>query len=207
MTVPSKENLMAKAEGAIEEALSGFSVDEHGDYVALQAARIHSIAAAAAVFALFDSVPEPTAYPSISDGIIWGALEPFLETVIDLDLNSYEDNQGFGRMVAEVGDALRTGDLDSIDPTVAISERKAKRAEEASKDPEEEPSILEQIKNLPWFEKALAKSKETLAKLPESAIPSSLQGRGFGHDSKPTEQETAPEELVVVAPESEKISD
>lgn len=193
MTGPSKEALMAKAEAAIEEAFSGFSTDEHGDYVALQAARIHSIAAAAAVAALFDSIPEPTAYPTIGDGIIWGALEPFLETTIDLDLNVYEDNQSFGRMVAEIGQALRTGDLDSIDPSVAISRRRDE-SQPKSEDGIDRaaPSITQQIKNLPWFEKAVAKSKEALAKLPESALPSSLQGRGFGHDSKPAEETPGP---------------
>lgn len=201
MTGPSKEELMAKAETAIEEALSGFSTDEHGDYVALQAARIHSIAAAAAVSALFDSIPEPTAYPSISDGLVWATLEPFLETAIDLDLNVYEDNQSFGRMVAEVGQALRTGDLDSIDPTVAVSKRSSRSKAELESD--EAPSITEQIRKLPWFEKAVEKSKEVISKLPESSLPSSLQGRGLGHDSRTATEYSAPVELRVVSPEPE----
>lgn len=49
------EEKVALVERAIEDALSGFSKNEYGDYIALQASRIHMIAAGAAVRALEES--------------------------------------------------------------------------------------------------------------------------------------------------------
>lgn len=69
---------VALVEDAIEKALSGFSKNEYGDYVALQAARIHMIAAGAAVRALTAS-EEPLGTLAEPEGTILDAADRVAE--------------------------------------------------------------------------------------------------------------------------------
>jgi len=45
----------------------------------------------------------------VTEDLVWEALEPHLETVIDLDLNSYKDNRAFQKLVEDVTLVLRSG--------------------------------------------------------------------------------------------------
>lgn len=94
--------------------------------------------------------------PGVTESLGWAALEPHLETVIDLDLNSPEDSARFQELVRAVAAAIRSGDEDS--------------AEESKIEPKA-PRFGSDIRELPRFAEALAKSKETLAKLHPESIP------------------------------------
>lgn len=100
--------------------------------------------------------------PGVTESLVWAALEPHLETVIDLDLNSPEDSARFQELVRAVTAVVRSGDEDSV---------------EDSKIEPKIPRFVSDIRELPWFAEALAKSKEVIAQLPPESIPDWLRKR------------------------------
>jgi len=56
------------------------------------------------------------------EALIWEALEPFLETTIDLDLNRLKDNRSFAEMVRKVADALEGSESDAAPTESAVED-------------------------------------------------------------------------------------
>lgn len=100
--------------------------------------------------------------PGVTESLVWAALEPHLETVIDLDLNRPDDSERFRELVRAVTAVIRSGDEDS--------------AEDSKIEPKT-PRFVSDVRELPWFAEALTKSQEVLAKLPPESIPDWLRKR------------------------------
>lgn len=99
---------------------------------------------------------------SDTEARVWGALEPYLETVIHLDLNVYAQNLAFQELVRTVAAAVSPGEEDPSEEPPAEAEQ---------------PRSVAAIRELPWFDSALSRAKEVLAETPPAALPSSLRDR------------------------------
>lgn len=110
----------------------------------------------------------------VTESLVWSALEPYLETVIGLDLNRYADSQAFREMVATVTTVIRTGD-ENAEPV------KAPPA----------PRVISSIRELPWWGDAVAKSQEVIARIPIESLPSWIQDRESARRAQAAESEAS----------------